>query len=206
MKENLLIIGASGHGKVVADIAIKMNKWKNIAFLDDDESIKTCLGLKVIGKTTDAFRYKAVADFFVSIGNSYIREEVQKNLLETGLSIATLVHPKAIIGMDVEIGTGTVVMAGTVINSSTVIGKGCIVNTNSSIDHDNFIDDYVHISPGVRIAGNVKIGKSTWVGIGTVISNNINICSGCQLGAGAVVIRDITIPGKYTGIPVRKMN
>lgn len=206
MKDNLIIIGASGHGKVVADIAIKMNKWQNIAFLDDDETIKSTIGLDVIGKTADASIYKGEADLFVAIGNNIIREKLQEKLIKEGFNIVSLVHPSAIIGIDVEIGVGTVVMAGVIINSSSRIGNGCILNTSSSLDHDNVIGDYVHISPGVKTAGNVGIGKSTWLGIGSTVSNNVNICRDCKVGAGAVVVKDITKPGTYVGVPVRRVD
>lgn len=206
MKDKLIIIGASGHGKVVADIAIKMNKWQSIAFLDDDEAIKTSMGLEVIGKTVDAYKYTDKADFFVALGNNAVREKVQEKLVEEGISVARLIHPSAVIGTDVEIGIGTAIMGGVVINSSTRIGKGCIINTSSSLDHDNVVNDYAHISPGVRTAGRVGVGKSTWLGIGSVISNNINICSGCKVGAGAVVVKDITEPGTYVGVPVRRVD
>lgn len=206
MKDKLIIIGASGHGKVVADIAIKMNKWQSIAFLDDDESIKTSMGLEVIGKTADALTYKDKADFFVAIGSNATREKIQEKLIEEGLNVVSLIHPTAVIGTDVEIGIGSVVMAGVVINSSSRIGNGCIINTSSSLDHDNVIEDYVHISPGVNMAGTVKVGKGSWIGIGSVVSNNVNICSGCKVGAGAVVVKDITEPGTYVGVPVRKID
>ncbi|WP_313126497.1 acetyltransferase [Proteiniclasticum ruminis] len=203
--KKLLIIGASGHGKVVADIAIKINKWQSIAFLDDDESIEASMGLEVIGKTADAFTYKDEADFFVAIGSNATREKIQEKLIEQGLNVVSLIHPSTVIGTDVVIDIGTAVMAGVVINSSSRIGKGCIINTSSSLDHDNVIEDYVHISPGVKAAGSVEIGKGTWLGIGSVISNNVNICSGCKVGAGAVVVKDITEPGTYVGVPVRRV-
>lgn len=206
MHDKLIIIGASGHGKVVADIAIKMNRWKSIAFLDDDESIKTSMGLEIIGKVDDAFTYKNESDFFVAIGNNETREKVQKYLKDEGLSVNILIHPNAVIGTDVEIGVGTVVMAGVVINSSSYIGNGCIINTSSSLDHDSRIEDYVHISPGARVAGNVHIGKSTWLGIGSVVNNNVKICNGCKLGAGAVIIKNLTKPGIYVGVPVRRID
>ncbi len=205
MKDKLIIIGASGHGKVVADISIKMNKWKSIAFLDDDESIKKSMGLEVIGKTADAYIYKDEADFFVAIGNNDKREKILKDLLSKGSSVVKLVHPNAVIGADVEIGIGTVIMAGVVINSSSVIGNGCIINTSCTIDHDNLIEDYVHISPGANLAGKVSVGKGSWIGIDSVISNNISICNDCKVGAGAVVVKDIAEPGTYVGAPVRRV-
>ena len=183
-----------------------MNKWQSIAFLDDDESIKTSMRLEVIGKTADAFTYKDEADFFVAIGNNATREKVQEKLVDEGLNVVSLIHPSAVIGTDVEIGIGSVVMAGVVINSSSRIGKGCIINTSSSIDHDNVLEGYVHISPGVRTAGSVGIGKGTWIGIGSVVSNNMNICRSCKVGAGAVVVKDITEPGTYVGVPVRRVD
>ena len=206
MKKKLIIIGASGHGKVVADIAMKMNKWEEISFLDDDESIKLSMGMKVIGKTSDAFTYANETDFFVAIGNNSIREKIQERLESEGLSIVSLIHPASVIGAEVEIGIGSVVMAGVVVNSSSQIGKGCIINTSSSLDHDNIIEDYVHISPGANLAGSVKVGKGSWIGIGSIVSNNINICSNCKVGAGAVVIKNIAEPGTYVGVPLRKID
>lgn len=206
MKNKLIIIGASGHGKVVADIGIKMNKWRSISFLDDDTSIKISMGFEVIGKTSDAFTYKDEADFFVAIGNNVIREIIQEKLIDEGLNVVSLIHPIAVVGTDVEIGVGTVLMAGVVVNSSTRIGKGCIINTSSSLDHDNVIEDYVHISPGASLAGKVKVGKGSWLGIGSVVSNNVNICSICKVGSGGVVVNDITESGTYVGVPVRKID
>ncbi len=203
MKDMLIITGASGHGKVIADIAIKMNKWKNIAFIDDNESIKTCMGFEVIGKTSEALKYKEIADFFVAIGNNKIREKIQDKLQTSGLSVVSLIHPSAIVGTDVEIGIGTAIMAGVVINSSSKIGKGCIINTSSSVDHDNIIGDYVHVSPGVNLAGTVIIGEESWIGAGSTVINNLNICKQTTIGAGAVVIKDITESGTYVGIPAR---
>jgi sugar O-acyltransferase (sialic acid O-acetyltransferase NeuD family) len=164
------------------------------------------MGLEVIGKTADTFTYKDEADFFVAIGNNATREKIQEKLISEGLNAVSLIHPSAVIGTDVEIGIGSVVMAGVVINSSTKIGKGCIINTSSSLDHDNVIEEYVHVSPGVRTAGSVSVGKGAWLGIGSVVSNNVNICSGCKIGAGAVVVKDIAEPGTYVGVPVRRVD
>lgn len=201
MIKQLIIVGASGHGKVVADIAIKMNRWDCVVFLDDNTSIKKLIELDVVGTTIEAIKYKDKADFFVAIGNNKTRKKIQENFIVQGLNIVTLIHPNAVIGTDVEIGIGTVIMAGVVINSSTRIGNSCIINTCSSVDHDNEIKDYVHLSPGVRTAGNVTVNHTTWLGIGSIISNNVYICEECKIGAGALVIKNITKPGTYIGVP-----
>lgn len=201
--KKIVIIGASGHGKVVADIAT-LNGYDEIFFLDDNEETKVCGRYPVVG-TSDLIN-DFCCDFFVAIGNSKVRERVFEKLLRAQKSIATLIHPKAVIGEDVSIGEGTVIMAGAVVNPCSVIGTGCIVNTCSSVDHDNVIGDFVHISVGSHLAGTVKIGNHTWVGVGATISNNIQITGDCMIGAGAVVVKDINESGTYIGVPAKKMD
>ncbi|HDX9632497.1 acetyltransferase [Bacillus cereus] len=205
MKKKILIIGAGGHGKVIADIALKMNKWEYIAFLDDSENAKTSMGIEIIGESTDVSKFIKDYDVFVAIGNNTIREKIQEQIESQGASIPVLIHPHAVIGKQVSLEAGTVVMAGAIINCCTKIGKGCIINTASTIDHDNVIEDYAHISPGANLAGAVRVGRSTWLGIGSVVSNNINISDKCKIGAGSVVIKDITELGTYVGVPARRI-
>lgn len=205
MKRNLLIVGASGHGKVVADIALKMNKWQSVAFLDDNDDVNLSMGLDVIGKSNEAIEHINDCDIFVGIGNNVTRKKIHENLESKGASIPTLIHPTAVIGEQVEIAYGTVIMAGVVINCYTKIGKGCIINTGSTVDHDNEIDNFAHISPGCHLAGSVKVGQGSWLGIGSLVINNVNITDNCKIGAGAAVIRDITETGTYVGVPARRV-
>jgi sugar O-acyltransferase (sialic acid O-acetyltransferase NeuD family) len=204
-KNKLLIIGASGHGKVVADIALKMNKWQSIVFLDDDESLRTSMGIKIIGSSDEISEHINEYEIFVGIGNNITRQKIHEMLETLGASIPVLIHPNAVVGEQVDFGNGTVVMAGAVVNCCTRIGKGCIINTGSTIDHDNFIEDYVHISPGSHLAGTVKIGQGSWLGISSVVSNNVEVTKDCIVGAGSVVIKDITESGIYVGVPVRRV-
>ena len=193
----LIIIGASGHGKVIADIAVKIG-YTDIVFLDDNEKITECAGFPVVGKTVQAGDMDG--DKIVAIGNASIREKIQETI-ET----VTLVHPDAIISRRVQIGQGTVVMAGAVINSDVTIGQGCIINTCASVDHDCKIGNYVHVSVGAHVAGTCEIGKGTWIGAGAVVSNNIKVCRDCMIGAGSVVVKDIDEAGVYVGVPVKKI-
>lgn len=205
MKNKLLIIGASGHGKVVADIALKMEKWQEIAFLDDDINLTSSMGLDVIGRTNDISTYKDEYEIFVGIGNNTTREKFHEKLEAIGANIPILIHPNTIIGSEVVIGIGTAIMAGAVINCCTTIGDGCIINTGSTVDHDNTIENFVHISPGANLAGSVRVGHGTWIGIGSVVSNNISITKECKIGAGAVVVKDVIEEGIYVGVPVRRI-
>jgi sugar O-acyltransferase (sialic acid O-acetyltransferase NeuD family) len=204
MKDKLLIIGASGHGKVVAALAKEMNQWKSIAFLDDKKELTTSMGIDVIGTSADIEKYIADYDVFVGIGNNAIREKIQSQLELLHATIPVLIHPKAIISEHVQIEPGTVIMAGAIVNCCTSIGKGCIINTGATIDHDNVIADYVHISPGAHLAGTVTVGQGTWLGIGSLVSNNVSITGGCVIGAGAVVVKDIKESGTYVGVPVKR--
>lgn len=193
----LIIIGASGHGKVVADIAA-LNGYKDIVFLDDDENIKECAGYHVIGKSTEA----SDGEVFVAVGNAETRKRLMELYKDRVLPL--LIHPNAVVADGVEIGNGTVVMAGAVINPGAQIGKGCIINTSSSVDHDCILEDFCHVSVGAHLSGTVVVGMGTWIGAGATVINNVNICAGCMIGAGAVVIKDINEPGTYVGVPAKK--
>lgn len=196
----LAIIGASGHGKVIADIAIK-NGYTEIVFLDDNEDIQNCGGYPVIGKSSETGIIDA--DVIVGIGNADIRKRIQDSIPDEKL--VTLIHPDAVIAENAAIGAGTVVMAGAVINSEAKIGKGCIINTCSSVDHDCNVSDYVHIAVGSHLCGTVFVGSGTWIGAGATVSNNVSVCSDCMIGAGAVIINDIKESGTYVGVPARRI-
>ena len=192
----LIIIGASGHGKVVADIA-RLRGYTDIAFLDDDENVKECAGWPVIGKSTEA----PEGEIFVAVGNAATRKRLVE--LYEDRKKPVLIHPDAVIASDVVIGEGTVVMAGVVINAGTKIGRNCIINTCSSIDHDCVVESYCHVAVGAHLCGTVKVGERTWIGAGATISNTVNISCNCMIGAGAVVVKNIEEPGTYVGVPAK---
>lgn len=198
--KRLTILGASGHGKVIADIA-RLNGYDEIEFLDDNVNIKYCGVYPVVGNCTEALI--VTNDVFVAIGHSETRKKWIDLLSEK--TIPVLIHPDAIIAEDVKIGNGTVVMAGVVINPGSHIGKGCIINTCSSVDHDCVVHDFVHVSVGVHLSGTITVGENTWIGAGATVSNNINICSNVTIGAGAVVIKNIDKPGTFIGVPAKLM-
>ncbi len=196
--KRLIIIGASGHGKVVADVANKVG-YNDILFLDNDSEKKECGGYPVVG--TDASLINLDGDVFIAVGNPRVRQSMMEKYLDRTFPI--LIHPAAVVAESAKIDAGSIIMAGAIINPEAIIGKGCIVNTSSSVDHDCKVGDFVHIAIGAHVAGTVNIGSSTWIGAGATVSNNINICGGCMIGAGATVVSDITEPGTYIGVPAR---
>ncbi len=198
--KKIVIIGASGHGKVVADIA-RLNGYEEIVFLDDNSSSDFCGSYHIVGDSNCITQLDG--EFFVAIGNAKVREQLFYKLKEMNKALATLIHPNAVIGENVIVGEGTVIMAGAVVNPCTTIGQGCIINTCSSVDHDNRIADFVHVSVGAHLAGKVRIDARTWVGAGATVSNNIDITSDCLIGAGAVVVKDIKESGTYIGVPAK---
>ena len=144
MQKKVIIIGASGHGKVIADI-IKNSSDSVVGFLDDNPDIqgnvifdtKKVLGVideQEIAKYHDCY-------FIIGIGNNKVRKTISKRFPK--LKWYTAIHPKAVIADGVDIGEGTAIMAGAVVNTGTKIGKHCIINTCSSVDHDNMLEDYV---------------------------------------------------------------
>ena len=198
----LVIVGASGHGKVIADIA-KLNGYKEIVFLDDNEAVDECAGYPVVGSSCDFT--KVEKDVVIAIGNAKIRSRIQEQYESQGFHLVTLIHPNATVADFAQIGVGSVVMAGAVINPYAKLCKGCIVNTCASVDHDCEVRDYVHVAVGAHLCGTVEVGAYTWIGAGATVSNNISICPECMIGAGAVVVKDLDEQGTYVGVPAGRV-
>lgn len=201
MSDNVILIGAGGHAKVIADMVLKSGDHL-IGFLDDDTEKTEVMGCPVLGPIGAWREFTGEAMFLLALGSSSLREKLAGQMK---VRWYTAIHPAAQIGADVVIGEGTTVMANAVLNPGARIGRHCIVNTAAVVEHDNQIGDYVHISVGARLGGTVQIGKGSWVGIGAVIKNNVSVCGGCMVGAGAVVVKDLAAPGVYVGIPARKV-
>lgn len=206
MKKRVVIIGAGGHAKVIADIIIK-NGDEVVGFLDDNylKDTKIICDLETIGKISDCVELQKNDDklyFIIAIGNNKIRRNIAEKY---DLNYYTAIHPNAVIGLEVQIDKGTVVMANTCINPNAKIGEHCIINTGAVIEHDNIIEDVVHISPNAILCGTVKVGTNTHIGAGSVVKNNINITHDCTIGAGAVVVKDIIKSGIYVGCPASKI-
>jgi len=189
----MYLYGASGHGKVVAEIAIG-NGTEIHGFIDQDTAIKECIGISV-----SHILPSETEKIVISIGNNKVREKISQLFHKD--QFVTLIHPKSIISKSAKLGMGTVVMGGAAINADTEIGEHCIINTNASVDHDCILEDFVHISPNVALAGNVSVGKGTHIGIGTSVIPGIKIGKWCVIGAGSVIIKDIPDGATVIGNP-----
>lgn len=205
--KNLAILGASGHGKVVADAAQLSEQWSNIDFFDDSfPNIKSIGPWRVVGNTLDLCQKAEVySGVIIGIGNNSTRLDKQCQLKEAGAVLATIVHPKASVSPLASVGCGVVVMAGAVINADAKVGGACIINSNAIIEHDCILDVGVHLSPGACLAGGGRIGRCSWVGIGSSVKQLITIADDVVVGAGAVVVKDILKAGVYVGNPAKQL-
>jgi len=193
----LAIYGASGHGKVVADIA-RRNGYSDILFIDDGDN-------HYIDFETFLKEYTNILHIALGIGDNYIRSKVFEKVINNGFEIISLIDPSAVISASVEIGIGTVVMPNVIINSDTYIDKGAIINSGAVVEHDIEIGKYSHISPNVALAGGVKVGSFTHIGIGSSVIQNIDIGDDVIVGAGSVVIKDIEDDVVVVGNPAHKI-
>jgi sugar O-acyltransferase (sialic acid O-acetyltransferase NeuD family) len=190
----MYIYGASGHGKVLAEIAEDLNEEFK-GYIDDNETIASLMGYPVVRYADSDMESSMV----LGIGSNRIRKKIAEIL--SSRVFKTLIHPRSIISKRVNIGFGTVVMAGCTINSSVEVGNHCILNTNASVDHDCVISNFVHISPNASLAGNVFVGEGGHIGIGATIIQGIKIGKWSTIGAGAVVIEDVPDFATVVGIP-----
>jgi sugar O-acyltransferase (sialic acid O-acetyltransferase NeuD family) len=203
MRHNkLVIVGSGGHASVVLDAAKQMNRWDSYIVLDEKANGDV---LTVDDLYHQRHKYKDSSDFFVAIGDNPVRKRILEELTLEEFSLATIIHPSAVIASSVVIEEGSCVFAGAILNPYVNIGKGVIVNTSASIDHHSSIASFTHICPGAVLAGDVKVGEGCFVGTGAVISNQITITNEVALGAGAVVVKSIDEVGTYVGVPARKI-
>lgn len=201
----LLVIGAGGHGKVVADAALSVGHWDSIAFVDDREDLKEVLGFPVIGKIADleglSGTYGSAA---IAIGNPRVRLRLLEKCRTLGFGLRPIIHRSAAVSGFIDLGLGCVVLAATAINPGARIGQGCIVNTGATVDHDCELAEGVHVCPGAHLAGNVRVGARSWIGIGASIKHGITLGADVTVGAGAAVVSNIESGMTVLGVPARQ--
>lgn len=199
MAQKIGIIGASGHGKIIADLLVSCGITSLVFYDDRWPSIKNFYGYAVVGDVTKAVTdSKALDAMYVAVGNNSLRAQIQLRLENIG---DALVHPRAYVSRSARLAKGTIVLPFAVVNADVSIGEGVIVNSSAVIEHDCVIGDFVHISPRAALAGGVQVGSHSWVGIGATVIQLIQIGSHTTVGAGAVVIKHISDSQTVVGIP-----
>jgi len=205
---NVVIVGAGGHGQVVADILLAAGRCgeciRAIGYVDDRTNPQLSLRadqplLGTIAQLSE-FPHDAVV---VAIGDNEKRARIMCALARAGEVFVTAQHPSSIVSEDVQPGDGSILCARTAVITGSRLGRGIILNTASTIDHHSIVGDYAHIAPGVHIGGEASIGAGALIGIGAVVLPRISIGAGAIVGGGAVVTRDVPPGVTVVGIPAR---
>lgn len=192
--DKVYLYGASGHAKVVMDIA--RLAYIDVPFLvDDNPQVKSLAGKEVVHSA------EGLNPMIVTIGDCQIRRKVVQKLGRR--DYMKLIHPNAVLANSARIGYGSVVMAGAILNPFVEVGQHCIINTGASLDHDVKIGNFVHVAPHCTICGGSEVGEGTWIGAGTTVIQEIKIGKDCYIGAGSVVVKDIPDGCLCYGNPAR---
>ncbi len=199
----LIIIGAGGHGKVIAETALAAG-WSTIAFYDDAYPSTRHTGQwEILGTSIDLLNTQSNSPIVIAIGNNMTRIQKATQFKEAGFRFATIIHPRAIISPSAKIGEGTVIFGGAVVNAYATIGDHCIINTNSTVEHECHLNEGVHVSPNAALGGGAQIGSMSWVGISACVKQGARIGESVMIGAGAAVVRDLPSYCTALGVPAR---
>lgn len=211
MAEQLLILGAGGHAKVIIDILEKQERSRNLLVYDDNPETwgGSILGYPIVGNLQTLLKDQfnnLQAGTIIAIGDNHTRLKIARTLTQNGIKLCSAIHPSAVISREVRIGAGTVLFAGAVVNADSDIGDNVIVNTAASVDHDCIIGDGAHIAPGAVICGGVNIGEGSLIGAGSVIIPGLRIGSNVIVGAGSTVLKDLEDGAKVAGTPAKNIS
>lgn len=161
----LIILGAGGHGRVVADIARQTGRYEQVLFLDDH-----AVGKDVIGKCADYIQFKSQdTEMYPAFGNNAGRVEWENKIVEAHISLAKIIHPLAYVSPKAEIANGCVVMPYAIVNTGCIVKKACIVNVGAIVDHDCILEEGCHLAPGAIVKGENSLPQGTKVDSGEIV-------------------------------------
>ena len=206
---NIVLIGASEHAKVVMDVIEKEGKYKIYGLIDSFKPAgEKVFGYEILGtedKLVELFSSGKVTSGLITIGDNWTRFQMAEKVLKLlpDFQFVSSVHPSANIARGVTIGVGSVLMAGVVVNSDSTIGDFCIMNTRSSLDHDSVMGDFSSLAPGATTGGKVAIGSFSVVSLGASVVHSVNIGEHTVLGAGALVLQDVPAHCVAYGVPAK---
>jgi len=202
-----IIVGAGGHGRVVLDIFRQAHNVNPVGFIDANPALhgKFIDGVEVIGGAADiaALTAAGVDSALVAIGDNATRNIYAQALQANGIRLVNAIHPKACVADTARLGRTVVIAAGAVVCAHCRIGDSSIINTASIVDHESIIGRSAHVCPGARLAGRVTVEDFAFIGIGATVIQCLTIGRGGTVGAGAVVLRDVSAFTTVVGVPAR---
>ncbi|WP_308367609.1 acetyltransferase [Microbulbifer sp. TB1203] len=190
LKKTLLILGAGGHGKAVAEAALLSGKWQRVCFADDRwPELHESFGCPVVASSSTLADVAGEMDAAIAaVGNNTLREQWQARLQDCGLPQATVMHPAASVSPSAELGAGSAVMALALVGVDARIGKGVIVNAHATVDYDAILGDFAHLGVGVHLAGGVQVGARAWLQAGCSAGYRVVVAEGEVLAPGTALI------------------
>ena len=205
--KKVILVGAGGHAKVIADIILQ-NKNYEVAGIVDERTENGFWGIPVLGRDADLLSVRhalGIAYAFVALGDCRLREKVTEKVLVAGYRLMNAISQYARISDRASLGQGIAVMPGAVINADVHIADGCIINTNASVDHDGEIGAFTHIAPGTAVSGYVTVGRRCLLGTGSRVIDRITIGDNVTVGAGSVIINNVNGNCTIAGVPAERI-
>ncbi len=188
-KRSLLIVGAGGHGRSVAEAVLAAGFYEVAGFVDDAApALKQVGGYPLLGTTHDVNAYRTHADAaIVAIGNNALREALCNRLVAAGFELVTVVHPRASVSPSAVIGPGSAIMAGAIVGTEARLGCGVIVNCGAVVDHDAQVHDYGHLGVNACMSGGAVLGRSAWLQAGSALGYGVKVADGVVLPPGVAL-------------------
>lgn len=183
--KRLVIVGAGGHGRAIAEIVLLLQVHELTGFLDDSATGEVMCGVKVIGLAESLVAHAERADeFIVAIGNNRLREALCARAEAAGLALATIVHPRATVAPSARVGSGSAIMAGSVVGTEAFLGKAVIINSGAVVDHHCVVEDFGHVGAGATMAGGSSLGRRAWMQAGASLGYRVSVANDDVLNPG----------------------
>lgn len=204
LTDPLFLIGAGGHALVVLDGLLAQGIGRSQVIVMDSNSAR--IGQTMLGGVVEAYELQRLSGerVHICVGDNTVRFRLCGELLGAGVTLQTLIDPRATVSANSSIGAGSFVAPGAIVAANTTIGRCCIVNHGAIVDHECRLDDFVHIAPGATLAGSVSVGATSLIGAGANVLPGISIGTGTIIGAGAVLLSKAVDRAVYVGVPARK--